>query len=302
MLFYLVAIGDINGQIQVYNSNSLLLVNSFQAHASLKGINRIKQLPNGYVATCSDDFTVKIWNVTTINNNNTWNLIRTYTHTDVVNAIEYISMDTMASGGYDSTIQIWSISTGQKLMTINPGVGVISLQLLSNGFYLAAGFYSGQINIYNIYNNGSLVSTLNGHTDIVEDLVLINSNLLASSSDDKKVRIWNLTTNTCKFILTGHTSAVYGLKLVSADTLASGSSDYTINLWNTTSGTLIRTLVSHIDSINWSVDMLISNQILVSGSSDSTIKTWNISTGQVLNTIITGLQIQSLAVLNPSPI
>ena len=279
--------------IQVYNSSSLLLVNSFQAH--LGGINRIKQLPNGYVATCSDDKTAKIWNV---NNNNTWNLIRTYTHTAYVNSIEYISIDKMASGSDDSTIQIWSISTGQTLITINAGVNVYSLKLLSNGFYLAAGFNSGKIKIYNINNNGSLVSTLTGHTDWVEDLALINSNLLASSSYDKTVRLWNLTTNTSKVFLNGHSDRVYGLKLVSSDTLASGSFDKTVKLWNTTSGTLIRTLANHTSYIFWSVDMLISNEILVSGSDDKTIKTWNISTGQVLNTINTGLKVYSLAVLD----
>ena len=283
--------------INVYNSSSLLLVNSFQAHSSY--IYHIKQLPNGYVATSGDN-TAKIWNVTTINNNNIWNLIQTYEHTSTVYAIEYISTDTMASSGAsDQSIKIWSISTGQTLMTIDTGDFAVSLKLLSNGFYLAAGVgISGQINIYNLNNGGSLVSTLIGHKNYVEDLLLINSNLLASSSNDKTVCIWDLTTNTNKFILTGHDDVVLGLKLVSADTLASGSVDSTIKLWNITSGTLIRTLANHAEGIFFSVDMLI-NQILVSGSYDKTIKTWNISTGQVLNTIDTGLTIRSLAVLNP---
>ena len=273
-------------------------MNSFQAHSS--HIIRIKPLPNGFVATCSYDFTAKIWNVTTTNNKMSWNLIRTYTHTNWVNAIEYISTNTMASGSYDSTIQIWSISTGATQMTINPGNYVTSLKLFSNGFYLAAGLNSGKINIYNINNGGSLVSTLTGHISGVNDLALIDSNLLASSGED--VRIWDLTTNTNKFILTGHTNQVVGLKLVSSDTLASGSLDKTIKMWNTTSGTLIRTLANHTNKIWWSVDMLISNQILLSSSYDGTIKMWNIFTGQVLKTINAGLLIYSLAVLNPPPI
>ena len=297
MLLYLVALGDANGVIQVYDSSSFLLVNSFQAHTGQ--INRIKQLSYGYVATCSLDNTTKIWNVTTTNNNMSWDLIRTYTHTSYVWAIEYIRSDTMASSAYyDKSIQIWSISTGKTLITINTGNYVDSLKLLSNGFYLAAGFSDGQINIYNININGSLVSTLSGHKIGVVDFTLINSNLLASSSQDKTVRIWNLTTNTNKFIFNGHTDQVYGLKLVSSDTLASGSFDFTVKLWNTTSETLIRTLSSHTNWILLSVDMLISNQILVSGSNDTTIKTWNISTGKVLNTINTGLNIWTLAVLN----
>ena len=300
MLINLVAIGGSNGQIEVYNSSSLLLVNSFHAHSW--NIYRIKQLPNGYVATCSIDNTAKIWNVTTINSINSWNLIRTYTHASSVYSIEFINADTMASGSWDQSIKIWSISTGATLLTINTGDHVYSLQLLSNAFYLAAGLYGGQISIYDINNNGSLVSTLTGHTYQVNDLVLLNSNLLASSSADSTVLIWDLTTSTHKFNLTGHFQAVTGLKLVSSDTLASGAGDYAVKLWNTTSGTLIRTLANHTSDIYWSVDILISNHILVSGSWDQTIKTWNISTGQVLNTIQTGLHIFSLAALNPPPV
>jgi WD40 repeat protein len=51
--------------------------------------------------------------------------------------------------------------------------------------------------------------------DIYSIRIQISADLLASSGGgDKTVRIWNLTTNTCKFILTGHTHYVYGLKQI----------------------------------------------------------------------------------------
>jgi WD40 repeat protein len=74
-------------------------------------------------------------------------------------------------------------------------------------------------------NNGSLLATLNGHEDAVYDLELINEHLLACSSADFNVSIWDLETNTHKFILRGQTKKVYELKLVSQDILASGSYD-----------------------------------------------------------------------------
>jgi len=120
---------------------------------------------------------------------------------------------------------------------------------------------------------------------------------LASSSDDQTVRIWNLTTNTCKFNLTGHTSPVYGLKQITPNILASGSFDRTIKLWDTTSGQLIRTLTGHTRVIYCSVDLL-NSQTLVSGSEDQTIKLWNWSTGECLSTIqTTGSRIYALAVI-----
>jgi WD40 repeat protein len=121
--------------------------------------------------------------------------------------------------------------------------------------------------------------------------------LARSGGYDKTVRIWNLTTNTCKFILTGHTESVFGLNQITPSILASGSSDKTIKLWDITSGQLIRTLTGHTSGIYWSVDLL-NSQTLVSGSYYETIKLWNWSTGECLSTIQTpGSYIRSLAVI-----
>jgi WD40 repeat protein len=288
-------IGDSIGQIKIYNQDSL--VNSFKAHSDW--IIRIKQSPfntnTNYVATCSDDKTVKIWNVSSSFN---WTLITTYSqHSSGVRAMEWLDQDTLASGSFDGTIKLWYPTTGQTKLTIQTNRQyVASLTKLNTNILLAAGLGNGDINIYNI-NDGNLVSSLKGHSSYVWDLVQISDVLLASSSSDGTVRLWNLTTNTCKFILTGHTNSVYGLKQITPSILASGSGDKTIKLWDLTSGQLIRTLTGHTNYIYWSVDLL-NSQTLVSGSEDQTIKLWNWSTGECFSTIQTpGSYIYSLAVI-----
>jgi WD40 repeat protein len=293
-------IGDDNGQIQIFNFSSLSLVNSFKAHSGQ--INRIKQSPfntntnTNYVATCSDDRTVKIWNNSTSSN---WPLITTYSqHSSWVRAMEWLDNDTLASGSSDGTIKLWSMATGQTKLTIQTNQYFWSLKLLNTNIHLAAGlgYPDNDINIYNI-NDGNLVSSLKGHTLDVMDLVQLSADLLASSSKDLTVRIWNLTTNTCKFILTGHTWNVNCLKQITPNILASGCGDKTIKLWDITSGQLIRTLTGHTSDILWSVDLL-NSQTLVSGSRDGTIKLWNWSTGECFSTIqTTGSRISSLAVV-----
>jgi WD40 repeat protein len=269
---------------------------SFTAHSNQ--INRIKQTPfnSDYVATCSHDNSVKIWNATTTINN--WNLIRSYTgHTNYVYGLEWIDQDTIASGSLDRKIQIWSKSTGTVLLTINTGHGVYCLKLLANGFYLASGLDNYNIMIYNI-NNGTLVSTLSGHTKLIEDLALINNaNLLASSSDDSNVCIWDLTTYTRKFTLSGHSLWVYGLKMISNEILASGSADKSIKMWNITSGNLIRSIMSS-DKIYFSVDILNDALTIVSGSYDYKLKLWYMNNGSLLSEINTNILIQTLTVLN----
>jgi WD40 repeat protein len=132
--------------MKIYNQNSL--VNSFQAHSSL--IYRIKQSPfntnTNYVATCSQDKTVKIWNVLSSFN---WTLITTYSqHSSGVYALEWLDNDTLASCGYsDNSIKLWSLTTGQTKQTIQTNAPyVCGFKLLNTNIHLAAGLGS-DINI-----------------------------------------------------------------------------------------------------------------------------------------------------------
>jgi WD40 repeat protein len=266
----------------------------------LGAIWRIKQSPfnTNYVATCSFDYTVKIW---TVVSSFDWTLITTYSqHSSGLQALEWLDNDTLASAGWtDQTIKLWSLTTGQTKITIQTNSRHVgSLTMLNNKIHLAAGLagLNSDINIYNI-NDGNLVSSLKGHTNIAEDLVQISAELLASSSQDETVRIWNLTTNTCKFILTGHANFPIGLKQITPNILASGSADYTIKLWDIITGQLIRTLTGHTSPIWWSVDLLNSQTLVSGGYYDQTIKLWNWSTGECLSTIQTNTNIGSLAVI-----
>jgi WD40 repeat protein len=263
-------------------------------------IIRVKPSPfiiNGtkYVASCSHDQSVKIWNPLT-----NWELIRTYTsHTSYVYALEWINNDTLASSGLsEQTIHIWSLSSGQILRTINPNsaiIGVYCLKMLTNGVHLAAGL-TYDIKIFDL-KSGNLIATLFGHDGAVTDLT-VSSDLLASSSSDWTVRVWNLTTYSNKFIFRGHNWTVHSVKIISPDLLASGSVDTTVKLWNLKNGSLMRSLSNNNGYIYSGVDLL-NSQTLLSGSIDGLINVWNWNTSQCIYTIYTYRPIYSLAVLNP---
>jgi WD40 repeat protein len=306
-----VIVGDLNGQISILNSSSLSLIRTFQAHSSR--IIRIKQSPflddtslKKYVATCSSDSTVKVWDSASSSN---WPLIQTYSQhsSQQIFGLEWLDADTLASSGLnDRTIKIWSVSTGQTKRTLSTGIGyVYSLKLLSNKVHLCVGGGGApfDLQIYNI-NDGSLVSSLQGHTSWVYDLVQLSSDLLASASQDKTVRIWNLTTNSSKFTLQGHTNWVNSLRLISAQVVASASQDATIRLWNVTSGLEMRSLTGHTGAIYWSLDMMTSGGqaaaavVVVSGAGDQSIRVWNWTSGECLRTSAQpNSNIRSLAVI-----
>jgi WD40 repeat protein len=286
--------------MKIYNSLTLSLVHSVQAHASV--IWRIKQSPfnNGeYLATCSGDSSVKIWSTSD------WTQIRTYSqHLLRVTAIEWLDNDTLAScGETEQTIQIWSVRTGETRRTIGNIQYVYCLKLLNNKIHLAAGV-GGIIKIFNI-NDGSLVSSFQGHTWHVLDLIQLreSGDLLASAGgNDFTVKIWNLTINECKFTLQGHSSYVWGLKQIDSQSIASGSEDTTIIIWSFITGQSLRTLTGHTNGLFFSLDLIHieggQTTRLTSGSTDQRIKTWNWSTGECVSTIETNSSICALAVLN----
>ncbi len=130
---------------------------------------------------------------------------------------------------------------------------------------------------------------------MVNDLILINNDLLASSGADFTVRIWNLTTKVHKYILKGHSAAVVGLRQIS---LTCAAADKNITLCNITSGLQLQSLIGHKNYIYWSLDLLSDGKTLESGSGDKTVKFWNFSSRQVSRAINTGSNLYALTLLD----
>ena len=123
--------------------------------------------------------------------------------------------------------------------------------------------------------------SLEGHTNRVTRIVFsVDGSMLASASEDRTIRLWNIATRTHKHTLTGHTSYIHSIAF-SPDgrTLASGSGNGKIRLWNATTGQYRVTLEGHRNEVS-SVAFSPDGKTLASGSSDRTIRLWDATTGQ----------------------
>ena len=123
-------------------------------------------------------------------------------------------------------------------------------------------------------------TSLEGHTNRVIKIVFSSDGAtLASASEDRTIRLWDIATGTHKHTLTGHNSYIYSA-VFSPDrlTLASGSENGRIRFWNVTTGQYRVTLEGHSSSVR-SVAFSPDGQTLASGSSDRTIRLWNATTG-----------------------
>ena len=70
-----------------------------------------------------------------------------------------------------------------------------------------------------------------GHTDAIRSVDFDGKGLLASGSDDKTIRLWEVSTGNCLKTLVGHTNYVMSVYFDGKGLLASGSGDRTIRLW-----------------------------------------------------------------------
>ncbi|MBD1923451.1 response regulator [Microcoleus sp. FACHB-831] len=148
------------------------------------------------------------------------------------------------------------------------------------------------IDSFNPYKYFQCIDTLPGEGGGVWSVAISpNSQILATDSFDKTIKLWNLPPGdrdevaTLQRSLDGHNGWVSSVAFSSnGEILASGSSDGTINIWNLQNGEQIRTLKGHIawvSSIAFSPD----GTTLISGSKDATIKLWNPYTGELRKTL-----------------
>ena len=114
-------------------------------------------------------------------------------------------------------------------------------------------------------NWDSALQVLEGHTLGVNCVVFsFNSELLASGSWDRTVRLWEASTGNLRVVLDGHTKKVNSLAF-SADgrILASGSDDATVRLWDPSTGESLAVLSGHTGKV-WSVAVSSDSKLLAS--------------------------------------
>ena len=93
-----------------------------------------------------------------------------------------------------------------------------------------------------------------GHSVSVDSVAFSpDGKTLASGSDDKTIKLWDIATRQELHTLTGHTGGVNSIGFSpDGKTLASGSADKTIKIWRIATGEEIATLLA-LDEQDWVV-------------------------------------------------
>jgi len=92
---------------------------------------------------------------------------------------------------------------------------------------------------------GEEVMRIEGHTEAVTALAMLPNGRLASASNDRTIRVWELRSGTETVRMGGHKKAISALTVLPPGVLVSGSDDETLRLWNPTTGEEIARLEGH---------------------------------------------------------
>ena len=131
----------------------------------------------------------------------------------------------------------------------------------------------------------SPLSTFIGHSRGINDVAWSpTSEYIATASDDKTCRLWNVTTAQAVVEFRGHSNFCFAVTFnPSSNLLATGSFDETLKLWDARSGECISTIPAHSDPVT-SVDFNRDGTCVVSGSHDGLVRIWDVATGECLKT------------------
>lgn len=139
--------------------------------------------------------------------------------------------------------------------------------------------------------------TLSGHARGINDVAWSASQqYLATASDDKTLRLWDVSSESngatasdageALVEFKGHLDFVFSTSFSPvSDLMASGSFDSTVKLWDIRSGSCVATLPAHSDPVT-SVTFNYDGTCVASASHDGLARVWDVGTGECLKTIV----------------
>jgi WD40 repeat protein/uncharacterized caspase-like protein len=173
----------------------------------------------------------------------------------------------------DKTARAWRVEPARK--SLNSGLSKMATS--SDGKTVAIVNSDNTIKLFQREQNQlkPLNVEFKGHTSAVTQISFSpNGFLLASSSADKTIRLWEVRTGKVVKTITGHSDRVTSVAFrPDGKILASGSADKTIRLWSVPDATLVDTLKGHDQEVT-ALSFSPGGHWLVSGSHDNTIRLW----------------------------
>ena len=186
--------------------------------------------------------------------------------------------DILATGSDDTTWKLWSIPSGDLIMSgegHQDWIGGVAFHPLGN--FLATASGDGCVKIWD-FVNAKCQRTYAEHGQPVWDVAFHDSgDFLISCSMDQSIKLWDMAIpKQSRFTFRGHADQVNSIDWMPYSCMfASGSTDKTVSLWDIRTNLCVQTFVGHEQSIN-SVKWNNTGDYIASADSDGYVKVWDV--------------------------
>lgn len=294
-------------------TSQLLKPLTLSGHA--RGINDVAWSPSRqYVATASDDKTLRLWDVSSphttsgVATNGTGAgeaLVEFKGHLDFVFSASFSpTSDLLASGSFDSTIKLWDVRCGSCVSTLPAHSDpVTSVAFNFDGTCIASASHDGLARVWDVAT-GECLKTIVGEESsegVAVGCVKFSPNgkYLLSSSLDGKVRLWDLVggkwfdqspqrRGKCLKTYCSHsnsrfcTFSTFSTVNPARNLVISGSEDGRVYLYDLQSRMVRQTLDGHEGDSVLAVDAHDRLELIGTGgmTKDKTVRFWGVATGE----------------------
>ena len=200
----------------------------------------------------------------------------------------------IASGGFDTTVQVWGAFAGWPSFIYPFHKDYVwSVAWSPDGTKIASagGSYDKTVRIWDSTNQ-NFISTFDDYTDGVNSVAWSpNGKLIATGGYDKFVLIRDPFFQTSTITLTGHTDEVKSVAWSpDGKFIASASFDQTVKIWDSSTGKLIYTFPhkNYVRSVSWSHDSKFiasaTGDWTNGGSGEHLVYVWDVTTKKLVRT------------------
>jgi WD40 repeat protein len=265
-------------------------VTSSQVIATLKShhgpVNAVVLLPNGLIVSGSDDHSLQVWDGQRV-------CATLEGHHGPVNTVAVLPNGLVVSGSKDHTLRVWDVATWiDGADSLNSGaqgqepsrVPVVDLVDGAGGNWAVAERRRWSFLGVSAPTGTALPATLEGHQGPVYAVAVLSHYRVITGSQDKTVRVWDITGGQAVATITGHQRRVWAVAALPRGRIVSGSRDNTLRVWDVESGQALATLMGHQDGVTGMA--VLSDGRVVSGSQDNTLRVWDVESGQTIATLL----------------
>jgi phospholipase A-2-activating protein len=129
-------------------------------------------------------------------------------HSSAVASLSWLDRDTLVSGSWDGTANIWSVSQNKVITTLKGHSHAVCVLAIGSNNLIITGSQDGNLNFWEASTGKLLKKKEKAHGDIIREIALVPSVGVLTCSNDETVKLWAFdgTEILCN---RGHTSFVF---------------------------------------------------------------------------------------------